>query len=268
MKLVILSSSPDGNVAQQFLDAAAQLELADVRAIHIDNAATLLNEDLSDMVILPRIAPEQNDKVSILGELEDRGAYVINSMQAWIDSRDKWRSYELLSDYDIATPMTVLSPQGTYNSDETALGARVIFKPLNGTHGNGIVFVADGDTLPREPGVLQAFIPEAANSDVRLFVVGDEAIAAMRRTAKEGDFRANLHQGASAEAYEPSEAMKANAIAASRALGLEVAGVDILPSEDGGYVIEANPSPGLGIQAYSDADIARKVIEYIATLRA
>ena len=61
--------------------------------------------------------------------------------------------------------------------------------------------------------------------------------------------------------------MKAHAVAASRALGLEVAGVDILPSEDGGFVIEANPSPGLGIEAYSNVDVARKVMEYIVTLR-
>ena len=183
MRLIILSSSPEGRVARRFLSTASELGIDDVQAVSIDRASELLKEDLSETVILPRIAPEENEKAQVLQQLEDAGAYVVNSPQSWIDSRDKWRSYELFSQYNIATPATISAPVGTYD-DSSILGDRVIFKPLNGTHGNGIVFINKGDELPKDAGVLQAFIPEAANTDVRLFVVNDEVVASMMRKAR------------------------------------------------------------------------------------
>jgi ribosomal protein S6--L-glutamate ligase len=112
--------------------------------------------------------------------------------------------------------------------------------------------------------IMQEFIKEASGADLRAFVVGGKVVGAMKRQAKEGEFRSNLHQGGSAVPIKLSEDEEDTAIAASRALGLGVCGVDILQSIRGPLVLEVNSSPGLeGIEAATGVNIAGAIIKFI-----
>jgi ribosomal protein S6--L-glutamate ligase len=117
--------------------------------------------------------------------------------------------------------------------------------------------------------LVQEFIREADGADLRCFVVGDEVVAAMRRQAPEGDFRANIHRGGSASAVTLSALEVETAVRAARVMGLGVAGVDLLRSARGPLVLEVNSSPGLeGIEGASGVDVAGAIVEYVARARA
>lgn len=108
---------------------------------------------------------------------------------------------------------------------------------------------------------MQSFVKEAAGKDIRCFVVGGKAVAAMRGKGKPDDFRSNLHQGGTAE---PARISRAEREVAVRAMKLDVAGVDLLRGEDGPKMLEVNSSPGLeGIEKTSGKDIAAMVIQHI-----
>ncbi|MDD2399896.1 MAG: hypothetical protein PHR75_04750 [Sulfurovum sp.] len=105
---------------------------------------------------------------------------------------------------------------------------------------------------------------EAGGADIRAIVIDGEVVGAMKRQGAEGDFRSNLHQGGSATLYKLSRKEKATAIAAAKAMGLGVCGVDMIPSKRGPLVMEINSSPGLeGIEKATGIDIAGKIMDYI-----
>jgi ribosomal protein S6--L-glutamate ligase len=112
--------------------------------------------------------------------------------------------------------------------------------------------------------LVQQYIKESKGQDIRCFVVGDEVVASMERIAQEGEFRANIHLGATARAVEISDEERRVAIAATKILGLEVAGVDMVRSNSGPKILEINSSPGLeGIEGATGIDVAEKMIEYM-----
>jgi ribosomal protein S6--L-glutamate ligase len=112
--------------------------------------------------------------------------------------------------------------------------------------------------------LIQEFISEANGEDIRAIVVGDEVVASMKRIAKPGEFRSNVHLGGRVEAYKLTEQEKESAIKAAKVLGLSVAGVDLIQSDRGPLVLEVNSSPGLeGIEKASGIDVADKIIEYL-----
>ena len=112
--------------------------------------------------------------------------------------------------------------------------------------------------------MVQEFIEEAGGADIRCFVLGDKVIAAMKRQAKEGEFRSNLHRGGAAELIRITPEERKTAIASAKAMGLSVAGVDLLRSKRGPLVMEVNSSPGLqGIELATGKDVADMMIEYI-----
>ena len=101
-------------------------------------------------------------------------------------------------------------------------------------------------------------------TDIRAFVVGDYVVAAMRRTANEDEFRSNLHRGGVIEPIVITEEESRMAIKASKILGLQIAGVDLMRSSRGPLILEVNSSPGLqGIEASSNLDVAGKILSYI-----
>jgi len=112
--------------------------------------------------------------------------------------------------------------------------------------------------------LVQQYIKEANGADIRCFVVGNKIVAAMKRQAKAGEFRSNLHRGGSASVVKLSAAEKRTALAAAKTIGLEVAGVDILRSNNGPVVMEVNASPGLeGIEGATDINVAGLMISYL-----
>jgi len=111
---------------------------------------------------------------------------------------------------------------------------------------------------------VQEFIKEAKGSDIRCFVVGDEVVASMMRTAKVGEFRSNLHRGGTAKIVEITPEERQAALDATKALGLNLAGVDMLRSSRGPLIMEVNSSPGLnGIETATGKDVAGMIIEYL-----
>ena len=256
MNLIVFSSSPHGAVATRFVDIA-QRESIDATAIGYAEARTMVAMSLQDTVILPRVAPEKNEMIAVLDRFEKSGAHIVNPITSWTTSRDKWLTYQVLEEHSIATPKT------WKRDDPSAWASGVekrVFKPLNGTHGEGIVIIDRREAVPAKPGVLQEYIAFANGVDDRYFVVAGKVVAAMRRTARTGDFRANLHQGATAVALKPDPIVSELAIRAAAAFELTIAGVDMLMSEAGPVVLEVNPSPGLAIETITGIPVALEII--------
>ena len=173
----------------------------------------------------------------------------------------------------IGMPPTVFTrtPEHVRRCIEMADGPPVVVKLLQGTQGIGVVLaeteqaassVIDAFHGLDENILIQKFIKEAKGADIRAFVVGRRVVAAMRRQAAGGEFRSNLHRGGTSAAFKLPAEYRKTALTAARALGLRVAGVDLLESADGPMVMEVNSSPGLeGISKATGTDVAAEVVQ-------
>jgi ribosomal protein S6--L-glutamate ligase len=232
---------------------------------------------LSDYdAVLPRIGASVTFYgTAVLRQFEMMGAYTPNGSDAILRARDKLRCHQLLARQGIGLPRTVFGD----NPDDTADLLHMLGKPphviklTEGTQGNGVILAerlsASRSVIEAFRGLyanflVQEFIGEAKGSDVRCFVVGSEVVASMRRQARKGEFRSNLHRGGSAKAVTLSAEERETAIRAAKVMGLNVAGVDLLRSKRGPLVLEVNSSPGLeGIEGATKLDVAGHIIEYI-----
>lgn len=226
--------------------------------------------------IIPRIGASRTFYgTAMVRHFEMMNIFSTSGNLAIARSRDKLRSLQVLSTHNVDMPRTVFASNKSSAKDVIALsgGAPLVLKILEGTQGVGVVLV---DTEKAAKSVLDAFygmdvnllvqefIEEAGGADIRALVVGGEVVGAMRRQGPEGEFRSNLHQGGSATAYKLTRKEKAMAIAAAKAMGLGVCGVDMIPSARGPLVMEVNSSPGLeGIEKSTQLNIAGKIMDYI-----
>jgi ribosomal protein S6--L-glutamate ligase len=213
--------------------------------------------------------------LAVLRQFEMMGVFAANESQAVARSRDKLRSLQLFSRRDIGIPPTAFARRREDLRDaiKRVGGTPVVLKLLEGTQGVGVILaeslssaesVLDAMHSLKQNILIQAFIRESAGQDIRAIVVGDRVVAAMRRKAAAGEFRSNVHRGGSTAAVELEPAYEATALEAVHALGLAIAGVDLLPSNDGPMVIEVNSSPGLrGIEAATGKDVAGAMIDYV-----
>jgi ribosomal protein S6--L-glutamate ligase len=203
------------------------------------------------------------------------GVFPLNESVAISRSRDKLRSLQLLSRRGLGLPVTGFahSPDDIPDLIEMVGGAPLVIKLLEGTQGIGVVLC---ETHKAAESVIEAFmgleqnimvqeyIQEAGGADIRCFVVGEKVIAAMKRQAKPGEFRSNLHRGGTASLIKISPEERMTAIRAAKVMGLNVAGVDILRSNRGPLVMEVNSSPGLeGIETTTGKDVASIIIQYL-----
>jgi len=226
--------------------------------------------------IIPRIGASITFYgTAVVRQFEMMGVFSLNESVAISRSRDKLRSLQLLSRKGIGLPVTGFanSPQDTDDLLDLVGGAPVVVKLLEGTQGKGIVLA---ETRQAAESVVEAFrglnanflvqeyVSEAGGSDIRCFVIGDRVVAAMKRQARPGEFRSNLHRGGSAELVKITPEERSTAVRAARIMGLNVAGVDILRSNHGPVVMEVNSSPGLeGIEHATGEDVAALIIQYI-----
>ncbi len=225
--------------------------------------------------IIPRVGASGTFYgTSVIRQFETMGVYSLTGSKALVSSRSKLESLQLLTQSGILMPKTILpSPHFSMHRVEETVGLPCVIKLLSGTHGIGVILVNDRITAEsilesyikmRQRFIVQEFISEASGSDIRALVVGGEVVAAMRRTAQQGEFRSNLHRGGSSVPIELSEDEKNTALTAVKTLGLEVAGVDMLQSKRGPLLLEVNASPGLeGIETTTKIDVAGKMIEVI-----
>lgn len=226
--------------------------------------------------IIPRIGASITFYgTAVLRQFEMQGVFPLNESIAITRARDKLRSLQLLSRRKVNMPVTGFthSTQDTKALIEMVGGAPLIVKLIEGTQGIGVVLCetdqAAQSVISAFRGLnanilVQEFIKESRGTDIRCFVVGGEVVASMQRTAKEGEFRANIHQGGTGQAIEVTPEERAMALKATKIMGLNVAGVDIMRSNRGPMVLEINSSPGLeGIETSTGKDIAGDIIEFL-----
>jgi ribosomal protein S6--L-glutamate ligase len=226
--------------------------------------------------IIPRIGSSITFYgMAVVRQFEMMGVYPLNESNAIGRARDKLRSLQILAQHKIPLPNTGFahSTQMTDELIQMVGGAPLVLKLLEGSQGAGVVLaetpkaaesVIEAFKTIEANFLVQEFVKEAGGCDLRCFVIGDEVIASMMRKAKEGDFRSNLHRGGSAIPVEITDDERAIAIKATKAMGLNVAGVDLLRSARGPQVIEVNSSPGLeGIEKTTGIDVAAKIVEFI-----
>jgi len=226
--------------------------------------------------VIPRIgASITYYGTAVLRHMETMGTYTLNQSIAISRSRDKFRSLQLLARKGIPIPLTSFaqSPDDTEDLVRMVGGAPLVIKLLEGTQGKGVILADSHQSAVsiinafKEMSaniLVQEFIEESRGMDIRCFVIGDKVVAAMKRQAKEGEFRANVHQGGKAMKVKLSPQERAIAVGAAKAMGLKVAGVDLIRSNHGPLVLEINSSPGLeGIEKTTHINIAGKIIQYI-----
>lgn len=226
--------------------------------------------------IIPRIGASVTFYgASVVRQFESMKVFTTAESQALVRSRDKLRSLQILSRAGVDMPRTVFT---NYSKDVAGAidgvgGTPCIIKLLEGTQGLGVVLaesrkaavaVVEAFNSLKARVIVQEFIAESRGEDIRAFVVDGTIVGAMKRTGKEGEFRSNLHRGGKAELTELSKEEESIAIHAAKALGLKVAGVDLLRSDRGPLVIEVNASPGLeGIEKATGKDIAGEIIRFV-----
>ena len=217
---------------------------------------------------------------AVVRQFEMMGVYTPNDSDSILRARDELRSLQLLAREGIDLPLTVFGDNPDDTRDLlTMLGQPPHVIKLNeGAQGQGVMLAEKhGAALGMIEAfrslyanfLVQEFIREADGADLRCFVVGDHVVAAMRRQAPEGDFRANIHRGGSASSVTLSALEVETAVRAARVMGLGVAGVDLLRSARGPLVLEVNSSPGLeGIEGASGVDVAGAIVDHVARARA
>jgi ribosomal protein S6--L-glutamate ligase len=226
--------------------------------------------------VIPRIgASVTHYGLAVIRQFEMMGVYCLTESVALGRSRDKLRALQLLSRKGLGLPKTSFA----YNVHDTKEliklvgGTPVVLKLCEGTQGRGIVLaetpkaaesVIEAFRELRAEFLVQEFIKEAGGSDIRCFVIGGKVVAAMQRTAAEGEFRSNLHRGGTAQITKLTPTERRTAIKAAATMGLPVAGVDLLRSHRGPLVMEVNSSPGLeGIEQTTNKDIADAILAFV-----
>lgn len=226
--------------------------------------------------VIPRIGASNTFYgTAVLRHFETMGIYVLNESIAIARSRDKFRALQLLARKGIPMPLTgfAQSPDNTEDVIRMVGGAPLVIKLLEGTQGRGVILADSHQSavsiINAFKGMhanilVQEFIQESRGTDIRCLVIGNKVVAAITRHAKEGEFRANVHQGGSARKLRLTAEERAIAISAAKAMGLKVAGVDLVRSDRGPLVLEINSSPGLeGIETATQINIAGGIIQFI-----
>ncbi len=293
MKLGILSRGPNLYSTRRLVEAAEirghQVRVVDYLRCYMNvtshNPQVLYRgESLEFDAVVARIAPIRTFYgTAVVRQFEMMGVYTVNESQAISRSRDKLRSLQILSRTDVGMPRTgfAYATQDIDGLIESVGGTPLVIKLLEGTQGVGVVLVESKSAARSvidafrqlEADILvQEFIEESRGTDVRCLVIGNKVVAAVERRSVDGEFRSNLHQGGEAHQVKLTAAERKTASMATKALGLEFAGVDILRSDRGPLVLEVNSSPGMqGVETASGADVAGMMIEHVemklATLR-
>ncbi|MCL4129940.1 UNVERIFIED_CONTAM: hypothetical protein GTU68_002682 [Idotea baltica] len=287
MKLGILSRAPRSYSTQRLKTAAIErghtVRVLDTLRFGIDLASDepdlqYRGKQLSDYdAVIPRIGASITFfGMAVVRQFEQMDVYTPNTSNGIANSRDKLRSIQLLSRHDVGIPGTtfVRDRADVLAAIDRVGGAPVVIKLLEGTQGIGVILAPDNkvaeaviETLQstKQNVLIQRFISESRGRDVRAFVVGDRVVAAMRRVAQDDEFRSNVHRGGRTELVDLEPEYARVALQAAQIMGLRVAGVDMLESDDGPLVMEVNSSPGLeGIEGATGLDIAGVIVDYIA----
>lgn len=244
---------------------------------HQNKVSLLLDGDeIRNMpdVVLPRLGVLSNYfALSVIRQFERMGAIVLNKAGTISTVMDKMRTQQALAHAGIPVPKTMLA---RFPIDITLIEKTFTFplviKTLAGTQGQGVVLAETPaqlrdimhlveDTNPASQIIFQEFIRETDGRDLRVFIVDGRVAGCMMRKAPRGDFKANISNGGTGEPYKLDAAGREVALRTARTLRLDVAGIDLLFSDNGYKVCEANSAPDFsGMEKYCDVRIAEDVI--------
>ena len=287
MKIAILSNG-NGNYSTKRLVEEAEARGHEVSVIKYKNCYISIDKDHPDVfyqgkkldsfdAILPRIANSMTRYgCAIVRQFEMQGIWSTSSSIAITRARDKLRASQILTKAGIDSPRTFVS-RNTTDIDALIkhIGTPMIIKLATGTHGNGVVLAETKKAaksalqafyLYNEDGtnvLLQEYVEESAGTDIRAFVVGSRVVASMQRKSLDDDFRSNLHKGGEGKAIKLTDAEKKLAVRAAKAMGLHIAGIDLMRSKRGPLILEVNASPGFGIERVTGRNVALPIIKYI-----
>ncbi len=239
------------------------------------NGKVIDKNDFDIILVRPGFTADPSVNASVIKQFQLAGFHVINSYIGVFRAKNKIRTLQMLDHFGLPVPKThVLGDVAMLESAAQEFTFPVIIKTIYGTHGTG-VFIAESlrslkpivDYLTKKehgPVKLQEYIEEAQGKDIRVFITGKKIVAAMERSAKSGEFRANFHQGGSVGTVTLTDEEKKLSIKASQVLGLDISGVDILRTKRGPKIIEVNSNPGLeGISKASGVNVAGGVVDFI-----
>jgi ribosomal protein S6--L-glutamate ligase len=286
MKILILSRNNELYSTKKLVEAVEKrghtAEVVDPLLCYMDiaskNPGVFFRKKRIDQIdaVIPRIGASVTFyATAVLRQFEMMGVYCVNESVAISRSRDKLRALQLLSRKGVGLPRTGFahSTQMTEPLIELVGGAPLVIKLLEGTQGKGVVLaetnaaavsVIDAFRNLDAYFLVQEFVREAKGADIRCFVIGGKVVASMKRSAKEGEFRSNLHLGGRSEHVKITPEERETAVRAAHIMGLNVAGVDLVSSSRGPLVLEVNSSPGLeGIEKATSKDVAGLIVEFI-----
>ena len=285
MKIAILSRSSSlystARLKEAAIERGHEVAVVDYLRCYMDITARrpkvlYRGEEVRPHAVIPRIGASYTFYgAAVVRQFEMTDVFTLNSSDGISRSRDKLRSMQILSRSGVGLPTTSFahSIQDINGLLEVVGGTPVVVKLLEGTQGLGVVLAETKKAAESVIGafrqldaniLVQEFIKEAGGADIRAFVVGGKVVASMRRQGAPGDFRSNLHRGGKAEMIKLTPGERSTAVRAAKAMGLNVAGVDLLQSSSGPLVLEVNSSPGLeGIEGASGIDIADLIVEHI-----
>lgn len=240
------------------------------------------NQEITHVdAIIPRIGTSATSYgASVIRHFELHNTITTLKSMPLLQARDKLSCIQILERNGIPVPRTVFA-SNALSVDFILQQMKefpVVIKLITGTQGLGVMLAENHKTAEsileafhttKEKVILQEFIKEAKGADLRAFVVDGRVVAAMKRQAKPGEFRSNLHRGATAQVLALSEREERTALEAVRALDLAVAGVDMLQTNDGPVVLEVNASPGLeGIETITGVNVSGEIVKFLERQRA
>lgn len=287
MKIILLASNPNLYSNRRIMEAAQkrghEIEFVNVGGCYIKvacDSSEIFHDEGKKLekidYVIPRIRPAMTFYgAAVIRQFELLGMPCFNGSDAITKSRDKLHTLQILAQHSLGVPITSFANSSYETKDLIKLvgSAPLVVKLLEGTKGVGVVLA---ETNKAAESVINAFrslkadilvqhyIKESKGQDIRCFVIGNKVVATMERIAQEGEFRANIHLGATAKAIEITAEERELAIKAAKIIGLEIAGVDMVRSSVGPKILEVNSSPGLeGIEGATGIDVAEKMIEYL-----
>jgi len=215
-------------------------------------------------------------QLAVVRHFEQAGVPCVNGATAIETVKDKLRTSQILSRHGIPIPNTMMV---RFPIDETLvkdnIGFPCVVKVVTGSYGEGVYLCERSRDFKKlmefiknlgnkKTLIVQEYLGERVGEDLRVLVIGGKVIGAMKRTAPEGDFRANITNGGTGSNFEVTEEIDFLARETAKALNLDIAGIDLLFDARGFRVCEANSNPGfLGFETYCGVDVADLITEYV-----
>lgn len=286
MRILILSRNPALYSTQSLVRASYrrghQIRVVDHMMCDLEVARDTLNvyyrgEILDGFdAVIPRIGSSVTTMgTNVIRQFELNNVFTATRSDSILKARNKWRCYQLLAAHGIPIPKSLLPNFLEINESliKSGFDTPLVVKLLESTHGLGVILsethanaisTVEAFYRLKEKAMLQQFVKESSGVDIRVLVVDGQVVASMRREAMQGEFRSNLHRGATATVVRLTEKEIFLSRKVCEILDLDIAGVDILRSKTGPLILEVNSSPGLeGIETVTGYDVAGDIIKFV-----